>query len=791
MIGTTISHYKILEKLGEGGMGVVYKAQDTKLDRLVALKFLPPHLSASEQDKARFIQEAKAASAINHPNICTIYSIDEHEGQLFIAMEFVDGQTLRDKMHSAILPAVSLAGINSKSAIDIGIQIADGLAAAHEKGIVHRDIKPENIMVRKDGIAQIMDFGLAKLRGVSRLTKEGSTIGTAGYMSPEQVQGQDADHRSDIFSLGVLLYELFTGHLPFKGVHETALMYEIVNVDAPLMSSVKPEIDPGLDAIVLECLEKDLNERTQSAKQVSIDLKRLKRDSGGKRSTRTSAHDINVPRPSTRRPRLPKSVFAITLLLITTSVALYFYFSKNHGEAIESLAVLPFANTSGDPGMEYLSDGITETLINNLSRLPKLKVMSRSSVFRFKGTDPQEAGQKLGVRAVLLGRVLQRGDNLQISTELIDVSDNAHLWGEQYNRKSTDILIVQDEIAREISDKLKLRLGDKDSERLAKRATENTEAYQLYLKGRYHWNKRSAEGLRRAIEYFQQAVDMDPNYAVAYSGLADSYSVLGVFEYSIIPPQDAFPKAKAAAQKAVEIDPNRAESYASLGLITICFGYDWPAAELNFKRALELNPSYATAHQWYAEYHMAFGRVDESIAEMKHALELDPLSLIITRDVGWMLYFARRYDEAVEYFKKALDMDPNFMRAHLILGQTYVLQNKIEQAIQEFEAVTRLSQGTLGTIMLGYCHARAGRIPEAKRILQSVLALSPTKYVPPVGIAFIYAALKENDRAFEWLDRAAEERAVGFLFIKVDPFFDSLRADPRFAQLLKKVGPPL
>jgi serine/threonine-protein kinase len=778
MIGQTISHYKILEKLGEGGMGVVYKAQDTKLDRFVALKFLPPHLAASEQDKARFIQEAKSASALNHPNVCTIHDIQEHVGQMFIVMEFVDGQTLREKKGT----------ISFKQAIEIGIQIADGLAAAHEKSIVHRDIKPENIMIRKDGIAQIMDFGLAKLKGVSRLTKEGSTVGTAGYMSPEQVQGQDADHRSDIFSLGVLLYEMCTGQLPFKGVHETALLYEIVNVDAPSMSSVKPEIDPALDAVVLECLEKDPNERTQSVKQVSIDLKRLKLGSSGNRIGKSSQHNINVPRPPAPKSRLAKIVSVAALLLITVSAVLYFYFSKQRGEAIESLAVLPFVNASVDSSMEYLGDGITETLINKLSQLPRLKVMSRSSVFRFKGTDPQEAGQKLGVRAVLLGRVLQRGDNLQVSAELIDVSDNTHLWGEQYNRKSADILIVQDEIAREISDKLKLRLGDKDSERFAKRSTNNTEAYQQYLKGRYHWNKRSAEGLRKAIEYFQQAVDLDPNYAVAYSGLADAYSVLGVFDYSIMPPRDAFPKAKAAAQKAVEIDPDRAESYASLGLINANYDHDWPAAELNLKHSIELNPSYATAHQWYAEYLTACGRLDEGVAEMKHALELDPLSLIITRDVGWVLYFARRYDEAVEFFKKAMDLDPNFMRAHLILGQTYVLQNNIEQAIPEFEAVSRLSQGTLGTIMLGYCHARAGRIPEAKRILKSVLSLSPTKYVPPVGIAFIYAGLKENDRAFEWLDRAVEEHAGGLLFIKVDPFFDSLRPDPRFTLLLKKMG---
>ena len=781
MIGTTVLHYKIEEELGRGGMGVVYKALDTKLDRLVALKFLPPHLSASQQDKLRFIQEAKAASALNHPNVCTIHDIQEHDGNMFIVMEFVDGQTLREKRGS----------ISTMQAIDIGIQVADGLAAAHEKGIVHRDIKPDNIMIRSDGFAQIMDFGLAKLGGVSQLTRQGSTIGTAGYMSPEQVRGQEADNRSDIFSLGVLLYEMFTGQLPFKGVHETALAYEIVNVDAPPMSAVKPEIDRALNAVVLQCLEKDPNKRAQSVKQVSIDLKRLRPGSGVQRAGRTPLVDKSAEHPATVRSRSTKWIGAIALLSVAGLAAAYFYVNKQQGEATESLAVLPFVNTSADSSMEYLSDGITESLINDLSQLPKLKVMSRSSSFHYRGADPQEAGRKLGVRAVLLGRVLQRGDNLQVSTELIDVADNTQLWGEHYNRKSADILIVQDEIAREISGKLKLRLVEKDNQRVVKRSTDNTEAYQLYLKGRYHWNKRSVEGLRKGIEYFQQAVDLDPNYAVAYAGIADAYSVLGIFDYSIVPPQEAFTKAKAAAQKAVRIDPERAESYASLGLIGENYDQDWSAVEQNFKRCIELNPSYATGHHWYGEYLTACGHLDEGIAEVKHALELDPLSLIITRDVGWMLYFARRYDEAVEYFKKALDLDPDFMRGHLILGQTYVLQDKTELAIPEFESVSRLSKGTLGEIMLGYCYARAGRVQEAKKILRDVMSLPATKYVPPVGIALIYAGLKENDRAFEWLDKAVAEHAAGFVFIRVDPFFDSLRTDPRFATLLKKFGPPL
>jgi serine/threonine protein kinase/Tfp pilus assembly protein PilF len=682
MIGRTISHYKIVEKLGEGGMGVVYKAEDMKLGRIIALKFLPAHLSSSEQDKARFIQEAKAASALNHPNVCTIHDIQEHDGQIFIVMEFVDGDTLRAKK----------SGISIRQAIDIGIQLADGLAAAHEKGIVHRDIKSDNIMVRPDGRAQIMDFGLAKLQGVSALTRAGSTIGTTMYMSPEQIQSIETDHRTDIFSLGVVMYDLLTGQMPFKGAHEAAIMYEVVNVVPQSIRSLNPGVEPGLELIVMKCLEKDRNARYQSAREIAADLRMFKRDTEGKDDRATWVNDSLGKSPRKPTWRSVKLIVSLVPILILTLIGLYFF--KNRGGAIESLAVLPFVNASADSSMEYLSDGITESLINSLSQLPKLRVMSRNSVFRFKGdiADPQSVGQKLGVRAVLLGRVRQRGDNLHISVELIDASDNSHLWGEQYERKSADILLVQSEITKEISQKLRLRLADKDSEHLAKLSTENTEAYQFYLKGRYHWNKRSADGLRRAIDYFQQAVEADSNYALAYSGMADAYGVLGWFEYGIVSPRDVLPKARTAAQKAVDLDPDRAESYASLAYGNMVYDYDFVSSERNFNRAFELNPSYATAHQWHAEVVMAQGHTDKSIEEMKHALTLDPLSLIITRDVGWMLYFARRYDEANEYFRKALELDPNFLRGHLILGESYVQQGKIEQAISEFEIASRLSQ---------------------------------------------------------------------------------------------------
>ncbi len=775
MIGRTISQYLILEEVGRGGMGIVYKARDTKLDRIVALKFLPSHLDASEEEKARFIQEAKAASALNHPNVCTIYDIKDVDEKMFIVMEYVEGKTLRDAKQD----------MDVSRAVDIVAQVADGLAAAHEKGIVHRDIKADNIMVRPDGRAQIMDFGLAKLPGVSLLTKAGSTIGTTAYMSPEQAQGGLADHRTDIFSLGVLLYELLAGRLPFRGAHEAAVMYEVINVDPAPPSAVKPEVLTALDRIVMKCLEKDQVKRYQAAADLAADLRRFARDPEGIPSQRLADKSLQ---PKSGGISRRKVAYAGGALLASIVVAVLFF--REGGDALDSLAVLPFENAGSDENMEYLSDGITESLINSLSQLPQLKVMSRSAVFRFKGdlSDPQAVGKSLGVRAVLLGRVMQRNDNLLISAELIDVGDNTQLWGEQYNRKSADILAVQEEITREISQNLRLRLEDKDAERLAKRPTENTEAYQFYLQGRYHWNKRSYEGIQRSIGYFRDAVDEDPNFALAYAGMADAYGVLGWFEYGMQSPLETYPKALEAARRALEIDPDRGEAYASLAFVKLTYDRDLTSVEENFKRSFELNPSYATAHQWYAEYLTSQGDTAGGVRVMKFAHSLDPLSLIITRDVGWMLYFARRYDEAQEYFLKSLELDPDFMRGHHILGQNYIQKGLYEKAIEEFGIASRLSKGALNTIMIGYCHAKAGRSQEAARILRDISARSETEYVPPGGMALLCDALGDRDMSFEWLNKALDEHSGVFLFIRVDPLFDGLRSDSRYGELLRRAG---
>ncbi len=772
MIGQAISHYRILEKLGQGGMGVVYKAQDTKLDRLVALKFLPSHLNASNEEEARFIQEAKAASALNHPNVCTIYDIKEFEGQTFIVMEYLEGKTLREAKQ----------GMDAWEAVDVVAQIAEGLAAAHEKGIVHRDIKADNIMVRPNGRAQILDFGLAKLPGRSLLTKAGSTIGTTAYMSPEQAQGAEANHRTDIFSLGVLLYEVLTGQLPFKGTHEAAVMYEVINVDPPLPSGLTPEVEPGLDRIVMRCLEKDQNKRYQSARDVAADLRGFKRNTEG-----IGTH------PPAKTPRQLKSKtipwLKVGLLAGAFLVAgvVVFFALRGNGETLDSLAVLPFENTSGDQNMEYLSDGITESLINSLSQLPQLKVMSRSSVFRFKAdtAGPRTVGQKLGVRAVLFGRVQQRSDDLVISAELIDVADDSHLWGEQYNRKAADIIAVQEEITREISQKLRLRLGENDAERRANKQTTSTVAYQSYLKGRYHWNKRMADDLRKAIDYFNDAAQADPGYALAYAGLADTYNILGVLGEQ--PPAEAFPRAKAAAGKALDIDPSLAEVYATLGDISIHFDWDLKTAGRHLKKAIELDPQYAVAHHWYSEYLTIEGRHDEAIAETKKAVELDPLSLMITTFVGWNYYYAGQYDSAVAAFGKALEIEKGFPWAHLWLGGTYLQMHKENEAFVHLVRASEMNDNPVMLASLGRAYALSGRTSDAQDILDTLTTLSKRRFVSAYNFALVYYGMDDREKTFEWLEKAFQERSSWLYFIKVDPIWDPLRDDPRLNALFKRM----
>ena len=777
MIGRTVSHYKILEQLGQGGMGVVYKALDTKLNRTVALKFLPQDLTREQETIGRFINEAQAASALDHVNICTVHEINETEdGQMYIVMAYYAGETLEKKVTSGQLSV--------DNAIDIAMQTAQGLERAHEAGIVHRDIKPSNLIITPRGEVKIIDFGLAKLTGQSRLTKSGSALGTVAYMSPEQVQGKPVDQRADIWSLGVVLHEMLTGQLPFRGENEAVTMYSIMNEEPkPIIPtrSGRTGVPMELERIVNKAISKKSGERYQSMNEILADLRLLQKEI---ESGVLKKHPIKATLRKIKRSHLRGVVAGLLVLII--AVGLYLILGRS--ETINSIAVLPFANIGADPNTEYLSDGITVSLINSLLQLPKLHVKARSVVFRYKGreVDPQTVGRDLQVEVVLMGRAIQRGDNLNLQVELVEVASGSQLWGEQYNRKLTDLLVVQEEITKEISARLRLKLRGEEMKRLTKRYTDNPEAYQLYLKGRYFWEKRTAEDLKKAIGYFEQAIGLDPHYALAYAGIALCHGPLGVLGY--LPPWETAPKMKAAAIKALEIDDTLAEAYAALATLKAFYEWDWAGAERAFKRALELNPNYASAHLWYGLYLDALGRHEESIAEKKRAQELEPLSLIINAGIGFSFYLAREYDQAIAAQRKTLELDPNFFLEHSNLGLAYEAQGMYEKAIAEHQKAVAFSGGAILTLAsLGHAYAVSGKRAEAQKILDELHELSKQRYVSPFRIAIIYKGLGKKDQAFAWLEKAYEERDPALNHVKVEPRCDSLRSDPRFTALLKKM----
>ena len=744
MIGKVISHYKILEKLGEGGMGVVYKAQDTKLDRVVALKFLPKHLLCEKEAKIRFEHEAKAASALNHTNITTIYEIDKAEDECFISMEYIEGQSIKKLIEEKTL--------SLKEILDIAVQVCEGLVIAHEKGIVHRDIKSDNIMVTSRGQVKIMDFGLAKLRGVSKVTKTGSTLGTAAYMSPEQARGEEVDHRTDIWSLGIVLYEMITGQLPFKSEYEQAVVYAILNEEPKAMIELRSEIPPELEQIVKKALVKNSDSRYQNTGDILFDLKKFE-------------SSISKAQFSSAKPQ-------------------------------PSIAVLPFTNLSADKEQEYFCDGMAEEIINALTHVEGLRVVARTSAFSFRGEgrDIRDIGKKLNVRTLLEGSVRKAGNRVRITAQLINVSDGYHLWSEKYDRNigdiccPEDIFAIQDEISLAIVEKLKVKLLGEEKVALVKRYTDDLEAYNSYLKGRYFWYKRTKEGILKGLEYFHQAIEKDPTYAVAYTGIADCYNMLGFFDY--LSPKEAFPKAKAAAEKALEIDGTLAEAHSSLAEVKTYYDHDWLGAEREFQRALELNPSYSTAHQWYAEYLALMGRHDESIIMGKCALELDPLSPIVATNLAGFYWLARKYDEAIERYQKILEMEPDFMAAHLWLGLTYAEKGLYNEALAEFQKGIELSGGHDSPFLgwLGRVYCWTGKKKQAEIVLESEIERSKKMYISPFGIAVIYLGLGQNEQAFEWLEKAYEEKDHWMAALKVYSMFDSVRSDPRFTSLLKKMG---
>jgi serine/threonine protein kinase/TolB-like protein/Tfp pilus assembly protein PilF len=994
--GTQLGRYEIRSPIGAGGMGEVYLAHDKQLDRPVALKLLPADVTRDEDRLRRFQQEARATSALNHPNILTIFEIGDSEGTSFIATEFIDGVTLRDHM--------ARGRMQPDEVLEVSVQVAGALAAAHAAGIVHRDIKPENIMLRRDGYVKVLDFGLAKLTeqrtgsSPSALTiadtAPGIVIGTVTYMSPEQARGLKVDERTDIFSFGVVLYEMLAGRAPFGGPTPSDVIVAILDREPQPLTRTLRDAPPEMQRVVSKALAKDRDERYQTITDLLADLRGLKRKlefgtsdlrvtapaeiPGGDSAELTSRADAQTVQVRSRgretddsppaaetllldanQPSTPEIAHVLFMDLVGFSkhrINQQFYFqqklneivsqtdefrrAQNAGQMIckstgdgmalvffvdpeaplrcalqisrmllsnrdvelrmgvhsgpvlrtidanrqkdvagsginmaqrvmdcgdaghillsktmadmlleigdrseqmddlgttkvkhgvevhlfnlytdelgnpnrpagmqsattiqqhssaskrapiDSLAVLPLANGSLDASTEYLSDGITESIINTLSQLPQLKVMARATVFRYKGreVDAQEVRRDLGVRAVMMGRVLQFGDNLVIKTELIDTEDGSQLWGEQYKRKAADIFEVQEEISKEISEKLKLKLTGEEKKLLGKRYTDNTEAYRLYLKGRFCLSKTTKEALNNAIKNFRQAIDVDPDYALAYAGLADAYYALSS---NHLPANEAMPKARAAAQQALQLDNTLAEAHASLGLVKAFYEWDWAGAEGEYRRAIELNPGYASAHHWYGWYLALMGRLNEAIAEVKQASELDPLSLEINTDLGLSFFFARQYESAIEQFEKAIEMDPNSIWTRFFLGWAREQKGDYDEAIAEYRKAAQLDDAPLIMAALGHTFVMAGRRDEAQRVLEEMKQMAASRHVSPYHFAIIHAALGNRDEAFEELEQSYRARSEALVWLKVDPRLDMLRTDPRFIDLQRRVGLPL
>ncbi len=806
MIGQKLSHYRIEEKIGAGGMGVVYRARDERLDRDVALKVLPAGAVADDAARKRFRNEALTLSQLNHPNIATVHDFDTQDGIDFLVMERVAGVSLAQKLAAGPLP--------EKEIVALGIQIAEPLEEAHGQGVIHRDLKPGNVMVTPKGRAKVLDFGLAKLTGSTGvsavnlggfgpdrhgqdaratagtedlLTGPGAVIGTAAYMSPEQLRGESVDARTDIYALGAVLYEMATGSRPFRETQSTRLVDSILHQAPRPPRELNTKISPTLEYVILKALEKDPERRFQSAKEVAVDLRRLA----------VPAPTSTSPAPSSSSRlgwRVAPAIGIVGVIAIIVGLRPARWRAPVADQAgsprISSLVVLPLANLSHDSEQEYFADGMTEELITDLAKIATLRVISRTSAMRYKGSQKplSQIAQELKVDAIIEGSVLRSGERVRITAQLIQAATDRHLWAESYEGDLHDVLTLQSQVARAVANEIKVKVTPLEQARLATVPPVNPAAHEAYLKGRFYWNRLDEANLKRGIAYFEQAIAQDPGYAPAYSGLADSYFRL-VNAANALSPSEAYPKGKKAAEEALRLDSTLAEGHASLAMLRFNYEWDWSGADQEFKRAIELNPSYAPAHHFYAHFLMAMGRVDESLAECKKALESDPLDLGISLHQGWHYYYARQPDRAIEYTRKALELYPNAAMGHWYLGQAYEQKGIFPDAITELRKAATLSGNRpLFLSFLAHAYGLAGKRSEAMAILHELAGQSSHHYVSAYSVATVYAGLGDRDQTFAWLRKAIDERSPYLIYLKTEPRLDPLRADPRFADLLRRLG---
>jgi serine/threonine-protein kinase len=764
--GTRFGHYELMARLGAGGMAEVYRARDLTLGRQVAIKVLPANVLVDRNQEARFRQEATTVSSINHPNIVTIFEIGTTDDVMYIAMELVEGKTLRQFLTGGALPMATV--------LAVGAQVADGLAKAHAAQIVHRDLKPENIMVTDDGLVKVLDFGMAKVGGSTPnqvedlatgsffTTRPGVVLGTAAYMSSEQARGQPVDFRSDQFALGLVLYELATGRHPFRRESAVQTMSAIIDATHEPLLSVAPSAPQQLAWIVDRCLSKNPEDRYASTRDLARDLQQLAGYLSGSGIVPIAPPPKAKPRAATRR-------------------------------AIDSIAVLPFVNASRDADTDYLTEGITESIINSLSQVPKLKVIARSTMFRYRdrADDAQAVATELQVRGVVTGRVQIRGDHLLVSAELMDAARGSQVWGGQYNCKFADVFSIPQEVATELTSALRVRLTGAQRKQLGQPQSHSGEAYQLYLRGRFAWNKRTPDEIKRGMDFFERATHADPTFGLAYAGLADCYCVLGAGEFAMFPPRQMMPKARAAAVRGVELDDTRAETHAAMGSVSFWYDWDWAAAEREFRRAIELNPGYAVAHGWYAEFLSAMGRFDQAIEEARRAADLDPLSIATMWTLARVLNLSGDQLGAIAEMKRSLEIDPASMRPYYIMGWAYYKIGRVDKAYAALEASIALGgDNPFKKGFLGHIYAASGRVDDARKLLNELIELSKTRFVSAFYIAIVYSGLGELDAAFEYMDRAFEERSSYLAYAGVTPFLDGLKADPRYNLLLQRLGLP-